>query len=134
MRDVCRRFGEYMTFAVPAEESSEEPPAQATNAFAQLMASSRAQSIPAYLPEEKGSATVSDKSGQGRSVRGDWLLFNEICATFKKAGLGFRRDQASTIGKRLITSLAEVLYEVRHTQFMINDMRKQGLDTRVVNQ
>ena len=114
VRKILSRFGEYVTFSF----SSADKDQTSTNAqrlqlivFALLTAGAQAAATPSHLTEAKGAAA------EGRCGRGDWRLYNEVRVALGKARLGFRREQAPTIGKIVINTLAEVMYKVSHANF-----------------
>ncbi len=109
VRDICAQFGEYVTFLIPANEDGDansSASAGRPNAFSMMMSSSQAAAAAVHLPEKKGI-----QEG-GTCTRGDWRLFNELRDALERAGLGFRKDQAPTVGKQCVTAVSEVLFEV----------------------
>ena len=114
VRSVCGQFGAYVTFVFPKPSLGEElePDCGRTakpraNAFTLLAEGSRKQSAARSLPEKKGLADAT-----ATATRGDWRLHNDLCDALKEAAVGFRSAQVATVGKEVLNTLTDVLFEV----------------------
>ena len=112
VRRVCHQFGAYVTFVIPkpVEEPASDNDRTSTprrNAFAVLAEGARAQTISRSLPEKKGVANAT-----GTATRGDWRLHNDLCDALEEEAVGFRSAQVATVGKEVLNTLTDVLFEV----------------------